>query len=61
MQVTEHFDMESISRFAKNKSGVTSIEYAFIAGLVSIVIVGALIAIGGALPSPFDTAAQALP
>ena len=52
--------MKSITRYAKGESGVISIEYAFIASLVSIGIVGALISIGGALQNYFNTVAQAL-
>jgi Flp pilus assembly pilin Flp len=40
--------------------GVSSIEYAFIASLVSVFIVAALIAVGEPLPNSFNTVAQAL-
>ena len=39
--------------FLKDKRGVTSIEYALIAGLVSIVIVGAITGIGTRLNNKF--------
>ncbi|MCG8406986.1 MAG: Flp family type IVb pilin [Phycisphaerales bacterium] len=41
--------------FAANESGVTAIEYAIIASGLSIVIVGSVNAIGGALTGTFTT------
>lgn len=44
---------------AKDEAGATSIEYAFIAILISVVIVGAITTIG-TLKQPFATAADGL-
>jgi pilus assembly protein Flp/PilA len=44
----------------KSQKGVTMIEYAMIAGLVSIVVVEALNAIGGQLTTIFTTISDAL-
>jgi pilus assembly protein Flp/PilA len=38
-----------ISRFAEDESGVTGIEYSLIAGLISVVVIGALTPVGAAL------------
>lgn len=43
-----------IARFAADESGATAIEYALIAALVSIVIIGTLATIGDALTAKFD-------
>jgi|tagenome__1003787_1003787.scaffolds.fasta_scaffold20479000_2 pilus assembly protein Flp/PilA len=45
---------------AKDEAGATSIEYAFIAILISVVIVGAITTIGTNLQQPFATAADGL-
>ncbi|MES0880408.1 Flp family type IVb pilin [Roseibium sp. SCP14] len=42
-----------ISRFVKDESGATAIEYGLIAGLLSIVIVGAVAATGGEISGVF--------
>ncbi len=47
-------DMKSlINRFVKDESGATAIEYGLIAGLLSIVIIGALAATGTSLTAVF--------
>jgi pilus assembly protein Flp/PilA len=38
-----------VSRFIKDESGATAIEYGLIAALISVVIIGVLTAIGGNL------------
>ena len=38
-----------ISRFVKDESGATAIEYALIAGLLSVAIIGTLILVSGQL------------
>jgi len=43
-----------VKSFAAGSSGVTSIEYALIAGIVSIAIVGGATAIGTSLSSDFS-------
>jgi pilus assembly protein Flp/PilA len=47
-------------RFVKNESGVTAIEYGLIAGLISLVILVAVTAIGTSLQGLFQTLATAL-
>jgi pilus assembly protein Flp/PilA len=47
-------------RFGKDESGVTAIEYGLIAGLISVVILVAVTAIGTSLQGLFQTIATAL-
>jgi pilus assembly protein Flp/PilA len=47
-------------RFVKDESGVTAIEYGLIAGLISLVILVAVTAIGTSLQGLFQTIATAL-
>ena len=44
-----------VSRFAKNESGATAIEYGLIAALISITIIAAATQIGGSVSSKFTT------
>jgi pilus assembly protein Flp/PilA len=46
--------MRNILRFLKAEEGATAIEYGLIASLVSVVIVGALLALGPALSATFN-------
>ena len=48
------------SRFAKDESAATAIEYGLIAGLISVVIIGAITLIGFNLDASFDRVAVAL-
>jgi pilus assembly protein Flp/PilA len=48
------------SRFCKDESGATAIEYALIASLISIVIVGALTTMGTSLKAKFNQVAVQL-
>lgn len=41
------------SRFAKDDSGATAIEYGLIAAIVAVVLVGALVMVGGGLETAF--------
>jgi len=50
-----------VTRFLKDESGATAIEYGLIAALVAVVIVGGVTAVGGKLSSTFDTVNQKLP
>jgi pilus assembly protein Flp/PilA len=50
-----------VTRFLKNESGATAIEYGLIAALISVVIIGALQALGGNLNTKFGTVSNALP
>ncbi|MBF9235508.1 Flp family type IVb pilin [Microvirga alba] len=44
-----------VTRFVKDESGATAIEYGLIAGLVSVVIITALTSVGTDLKSVFET------
>jgi len=50
----------AISRFAKDESGATAIEYGLIAGLISITIIGVVTAVGTNLNSLFTTISDTL-
>jgi pilus assembly protein Flp/PilA len=47
-------------RFAQDDSGVTAIEYGLIAGLIAIVILGAVTMVGTDLQTDFNSIASAL-
>jgi pilus assembly protein Flp/PilA len=47
--------------FFRDERGATAIEYALIASLIGMVIIGAVGAIGGSLNGTFNEAAGALP
>jgi pilus assembly protein Flp/PilA len=49
------------SRFVRDESGATAIEYGLIAALISVVIIGALNLVGGKLTSTFNAIQAALP
>ena len=49
-----------LARFVKDESGVTAIEYGLIAGLISVVILAAVTAIGTSLQGLFQIIATAL-
>ncbi len=46
--------------FVYNESGATAIEYALIAGLISVVIVGALTTVGSKVSAKFNQIATQL-
>ncbi|MCC5986162.1 MAG: Flp family type IVb pilin [Pararhodobacter sp.] len=48
------------SRFAKSESGATAIEYGLIAGLLSVVIITAVMTVGTDLSATFDAVSDAL-
>jgi len=48
------------TRFMKDESGATAIEYGLIAALISVVIVGALTTIGSNLNTKFTTVGTSL-
>jgi pilus assembly protein Flp/PilA len=50
----------TLSRFARDDSGATAIEYGLIAALISVVIIGALTKIGGSLNTTFTSVNTAL-
>ena len=49
-----------ITRFAKNESGATAIEYGLIAGLIAIAIIGGATLLGGDLDQMFRDVAGKL-
>jgi len=49
-----------VSRFCKSESGATAIEYALIAGFVSIVILAAVQGIGTSLNTTFSNVSGAI-
>ena len=49
-----------VSRFVRNEAGVTAIEYGLIAALISVVIIPALILVGGNLTNIFTFISTAL-
>jgi pilus assembly protein Flp/PilA len=49
-----------ISRFVKDESGATAIEYGLIAALVSVVCIGAYTTIGNNLKTKYGTIGTAL-
>jgi pilus assembly protein Flp/PilA len=50
-----------LSRFARDDSGATAIEYGLIAGLVAVVIITAVTTVGTKLTNTFNKVANALP
>ena len=49
-----------LTRFAKDESGVTAMEYGLIAALVAVVIIAAVTLVGTNLATVFNTIASAL-
>ncbi|MDJ1157649.1 Flp family type IVb pilin [Chelatococcus sp. SYSU_G07232] len=49
-----------LSRFTQDESGATAIEYGLIAGLISVVIIAAVSAIGTDLKAKFEAIQNAL-
>lgn len=49
-----------ISRFVKDESGATAIEYGLIAALIAVVIIGALTTVGTSLTGTFSDVAAKL-
>jgi pilus assembly protein Flp/PilA len=52
--------MNLISRFVRDESGATAIEYGLIAALIAVVIITALTTIGTNLTTKFGSVASAL-
>jgi pilus assembly protein Flp/PilA len=50
----------TLSRFLRDKSGATAIEYGLIAALVSVVIIAALQLVGTSLQATFTSVSTAL-
>lgn len=49
-----------LSRFRREQSGATAIEYGLIAGLISVVIIGAVTIVGTNLSATFQSIASSL-
>jgi pilus assembly protein Flp/PilA len=49
-----------VTRFLKDESGATAIEYGLIAALISVVIIGALTVLGTNLNTKFTSVSSAL-
>ena len=49
-----------LNRFVADQSGATAIEYGLIAGLISVVIIGAITTLGTKLNTKFTTIGNAL-
>lgn len=49
--------MKIISRFIRDESGATAIEYGLIAALIAVIIIGGLTALGTGLESTFTNVA----
>jgi pilus assembly protein Flp/PilA len=47
-------------RFVKNESGATAIEYGLIAGLIAVVIIGAVTTVGTKISNQFTNIGNAL-
>jgi len=52
--------MKLVSRFLKDQSGATAIEYGLIAAGIAVVIIGAVQSVGTALKTTFQSVATAV-
>ena len=52
--------MKLISRFFKDESGATAIEYGLIAALIAVVIIGAVTTLGTGIQGGFQTVSDAV-
>ncbi|HKQ46163.1 MAG TPA: Flp family type IVb pilin [Rhizomicrobium sp.] len=52
--------MNLISRFIRDESGATAIEYGLIAALIAVAIIGAVTTVGSALIAKFNDVSTAL-
>jgi len=50
-----------LARFVRDDSGATAIEYGLIAGLIAVVLVTAVSAVGNTLTNTFNKIGNALP
>ncbi len=53
--------VKACAGFIRNEEGVTAIEYGLIAGLIAVVIIGAVTNVGTKLEAVFNNVAKALP
>jgi pilus assembly protein Flp/PilA len=49
-----------LTRFVKDESGATAIEYGLIAALIAVVIIGGATLVGTSLDSKFETISEAV-
>jgi pilus assembly protein Flp/PilA len=49
-----------VTRFVKDESGATAIEYGLIVALIAVVIIGAVTTIGTKMSTSFNTASAAI-
>jgi len=49
-----------LARFVKDESGATAVEYALLASLIAIAIIGGATALGGAINTKFQAIATSL-
>jgi len=49
-----------VTRFAKNESGATAIEYGLIVALIAVFIIGAVTSVGSNLATQFNSVASKL-
>jgi pilus assembly protein Flp/PilA len=52
--------VQLISKFIKNESGATAIEYGLIAGLIAVVIIGAVTTVGTRISAKFTAVGNGL-
>jgi pilus assembly protein Flp/PilA len=52
--------MQIVTRFFKDESGATAIEYGLIAALIAVVIIGAVTALGTGVSENMQTVADAI-
>jgi len=52
--------MQNFTRFLKDESGATAIEYGLIAALIAVAIIGAVSTVGSNAASTFDAIAEEL-
>ena len=52
--------MNLFTRFVRDESGATAIEYGLIAALIAVVIIGAVTAVGTKLSTTFTTVSTSL-
>ena len=53
--------IRSCSRLAADRSGVAAIEYAIVASLIAMALVGALVKLGGSVEQSFNQTNQSMP
>ena len=58
--IGSYYMSQLLTRFWKNESGATAIEYGLIAGLIAVVIIGALTSLGTNIKTKFNAIANNL-